>query len=144
MSHPVKILFVIIVFYGSTAHAFAHASTSPTMENRIVQVQQDSLQVITRPEQKQRLNKALNHVTLTHKKLKPKDVNERIVNAEYATFKLLLIIGRAIDKPGTFGKAMNEEEIRFTESDKKNRQTANQMVNGFAAMYSMYGMFAQM
>ncbi len=105
---------------------------------------EDSLQILSSAEQKQRLNKILNQITLTYKKHKTKDANERIINAEFGTFKLLVIVGRAMDRAGKFGIEINEHERQFKLMDQRGSDPAKKIVNGFTAIYSMYSTVASM
>lgn len=104
----------------------------------------DSLQILSSVEQKQRLNKILNQITLAYKKHKSKDANERIITAEFGTFKLLVIVGRAMDRAGKFGIEINEHERQFNLMDQKSSDPAKKIVNGFTAIYSMYSTLASM
>lgn len=104
----------------------------------------DSMKTLSAQEQKKKMQAEMNSVTIAYQKFKPKTTNDKIINDEYSTFKLLLIIGKTIDRTGLFSTEMNDHFTKFTGRDKKNKDAGGKIVNGFAAIYSMYGTIANM
>ena len=104
----------------------------------------DTAKTMTYQEWKKNLQNDLNAVTIAFQKSKPKDMNERIIIAGNSTFRLLMIIGRAIDRSSLYASQIAEHRTKFDAQYKSAKEPAKKMVNGFVSMYSMYGTIATM
>jgi hypothetical protein len=93
---------------------------------------------------KQRYLATLDQVKNTMAATKDMPDAERLIHAEYATFKALAILIRTLDTSAIVQKEVGEEEQRLIREDSTRAGQAGKITNGILGIYSLYGMLYHM
>lgn len=93
---------------------------------------------------KDRFVRALDQVESSVKKTIKLSDADRLVNAEYATFKTLAILIRSLDSSSVVHGEVREEEARLLKEDSTRVGPAGKITNGMLGLYSLYGLLYRM